>query len=169
MDFIAALLGHMLFFGVFAALIALRSTKVRLVAGRKVLSYPIAMKCLAILGFGILVLGTSYVVTNSHGMERIFVAITLGSMSAIMFLGAVEVFTTRITYDMDCIYQSSIFSRTNSLPFYDVVDVAYSELWSQHLIRDAGGAVVRVSKFMSGAEDLVETTIEHMAAPQRSD
>jgi hypothetical protein len=164
MTFLSLLLGHIIFAAVFAALIGLRSPRAQLVAGKKVLSYPVLLKSLGAVGFVVLSVGTSYIMAKSEGLEQVIVAALMLPMTFLAFLGCIEVFSTRITYDEDCVYQSSVFSRTSALRFDDVIEVSWSELWSQHLIRDATRDVVRVSKFMIGAEELVQEVIERIIA-----
>lgn len=164
MTLLSLLIGQVIFVGVFAALIAFRSQRASIVAGRKVLSYPIMIKILGGVGFLVLSVGSSFVIARSEGLEQMIVAVLMLPMVGLAFLGCVEVFSTRITYDEDCMYQNSVFSRTNALRFDDVIEVTWSELWSQHLIKDATRSVVRVSKFMTGAEELVQAVIDRIVA-----
>jgi len=155
MEILSLLVGHIIFAGVFAALVVFRSKHAKWAAGKKTLIYPMILKVLVLIGLVILTSGIAYMLNGSEGMERITVAAIMLPIAFLYFMGCLELVTTRIAFDDMGIYQSSIFARTTYLGFQELASAEYTDFWAQHVFRDDFGGCIRVSKFMAGAEELV--------------
>ncbi|MEZ0275069.1 MAG: hypothetical protein ACAH88_09200 [Roseimicrobium sp.] len=164
MEVIHALIGHLLVAGFIAFVLWSRKSKTKQVGRLRVLKYPLALRLFAAVTLGILVAGSSLLVSHTQGEERIVSMLMMMPTLVIAFLGAVETWLTHVAYDSDHIFYSSAWRASGTLIMDDVSTVKYSTFWGQYTFTGVHGDRIRVSKFLNGVHELLEAIEQHFVS-----
>jgi len=137
-----------------------------MVCGRREVGYSSGLKIVAWLALFLMALLSSILTEGASGFDKIVVATLTVPFLLLVLVATAEVLTTRISFDETTIEQFSIFCKTDRISCDEIEQIGYSDRWSQHVIRDNCGGVVRVSRFMTGAEELLAFAEEYLAGAQ---
>jgi hypothetical protein len=150
------LVTNILVFGAVVAILLLRWIRKRPKESQWVVSYPIFVQILSVVGLFFVFTGVSMLAELSPGwVAKMFVLILSAPAGVLVFMAAAEVFASETAYNESALYRSTPWRQFFTVSFDEVVRIENSPLRYQCAIHARDGQIIKVCKWTDRWEDVL--------------
>ena len=150
------LVTNVLIFSAVIAILILRWLRKRPGESQWIVSYPLAVQIMAVVGLLFVYTGVSLLAEITPGAAAKLLVVILSIPAGVMvFMAAAEVFASETSYDDSMLYRCTPWRQIIAVPFDDIVRIENSPLRYQFAIHSKDGRVIRVCKWTERADDVL--------------
>jgi hypothetical protein len=159
------LVTNMLVFCAVIAICVLRWLRKRPKDSQWIVSYPISVQLLAVVGLFSVIMGVSMLAELTPGrVGKLYVVLLSVPAGVLVFMAAAEVFASELSYNESMLFRCTPWRQLISVPFDDVAYIEKSPLKHQYAIHSTDGKVIRVFKWTDRSEDILAYAEEALDA-----